>query len=148
MKFKKFKGSATIGYNPLLIENFEKSIGKYKYLQTSNRIMLLTKRAWQKNWNHTYLSIFRKGWSTNTLKSSIVMVCLPNYKDFLREIKSVWDSKSRFTVGGIILSPKPFKGALSLIVEFSHVILAAQYSSMMMSIGHWECNQGSRYGRG
>ena len=74
------------------------------------------------------------------------MVCLPNYKDFLREIKSVWDSKSRFTVGGIILSPKPFKGALSLIVEFSHVILAAQYSSMMMSIGHWECNQGSRYG--
>ena len=76
------------------------------------------------------------------------MVCLPNYKDFLREIKSVWDSKSRFTVGGIILSPKPFKGALSLIVEFSHVILAAQYSSMMMSIGHWECNQGSRYGRG
>ena len=76
------------------------------------------------------------------------MVCLPNYKDFLREIKSVWDSKSRFTVGGIILSPKPFKGALSLIVEFSHVILAAQYSSMMMSIGHWECNQGSRYRRG
>ena len=55
------------------------------------------------------------------------MVCLPNYKDFLREIKSVWDSKSRFTVGGIILSPKTFKGALSLIVEFSRVILAAQY---------------------
>ena len=58
------------------------------------------------------------------------MVCLPNYKDFLREIKSVWDSKSRFTVGGIILSPKPFKGALSLIilVEFSHVILGSSYA--------------------
>ena len=60
------------------------------------------------------------------------------WSTFGLELGSVWDFKSRFTVGGIILSPKTFKGALSLIilVEFSHVILGSSYADAWCSPPH------------